>query len=274
MAAGGDNFQPSGKRPGWKSVKSSFRDGLVSRYFVRFHMALILTATGLSGLLFSKILLESGMSRMAVRYGISTVLSYGCFFLFIKMWLRYIGVLRDRRSTDTLDVLDSTDWPMGHSSGSGSGFNGFGGGASGGGGAGGSFEVSGGSGGIAGDAASGLLDGADSDDAIPLLLLALLIALITAVVGSAFYLVWSAPEILSEAAFQAALASGLVTRFKAIESESWEGSIFGKTALPFVVVLCLSVASGHFAQRWRPGAVKISEIVFAVRNNRTHESPQ
>jgi hypothetical protein len=257
-------------RPSPGTVKARFRNGLVARYFVRFHMGLILAATALSGLVFSKLLLVLGLVRMDIRYGICTLLSYGCFFLFVKMWLRYVGVLAERRSSrDDWDIGDLLpDFTPGRGSSSG-GIGRFGGGASGGGGAGGSFETaiavdagtSEGVGEGAGKAVGSLLGGADLDDGLPLLLLALLVALVAAILGSAFYLVWSAPEILSEAAFQAALASGLVTRFRAIDSDSWEGSIFGKTVLPFVALLCLSVAFGHFAHRWRPEAVKISDII-------------
>lgn len=276
------------KRPDWKTMKADFHRGIAARFFVRFHMALILSATALSGLLFSKILLFLGIVRMDVRFGICTLLSYGCFFLFVKIWLRYVGVLAERRASDSsldtaLDVLDPFPFGGGNIPTRGSaGFDGFGGGMSGGGGAGGDFDGGGatdagagamaagqgGSGGGSGGASSlagGLLDGADLDEGLPLLLLALLVALVAAIVGSAFYLIWEAPAILSEAAFQAALASGLITRFRTIDSGSWAGSVFGKTVLPFVVVLCLSVAAGHFAQKWRPDAVRMSEIIESIR---------
>ncbi len=71
-----------------KIRKRSFLRRIRTRFLVRFHMALILVGTVLSGLLASKTLLESGVAAMVVRYPLAVLLSYLAFFLFVKIWLR------------------------------------------------------------------------------------------------------------------------------------------------------------------------------------------
>lgn len=62
--------------------KKTFLRRIRTRFLVRFHMALILVGTFLSGLLASKVLLESGIGAMAVRYPLAVLVSYLAFFLF------------------------------------------------------------------------------------------------------------------------------------------------------------------------------------------------
>src|SRR4030043_845834 len=115
-------------------------------YFVRFHMVLSLSATVISGVICSKVLSLRGVSRMPLRYGIAIILSYLLFFLFVKLWLLYIGIGRHAR---VKKGKGGGSWwgdlmPSFRSSASSSGtprlFTGFRGGTSGGGGAGGPFR--------------------------------------------------------------------------------------------------------------------------------------
>ena len=92
-----------------KRFKRRLMEKLSKSYFVRLHMLIILSATILSGVIFSKILVLVGLNHMPLRYGITIALSYLMFFLFIKLWLLYIGVGRssqvqaDKGKTGFLD---------------------------------------------------------------------------------------------------------------------------------------------------------------------------
>jgi hypothetical protein len=108
---------------------------------------LILSATVISGVICSKVLSMLGVSRMSLRYGIAIIFSYLLFFLFVKLWLLYIGIGRLLRSKKDKGGSSWGDLiPSFRGSGSGGGaprFTGFGGGASGGGGAGEAFALQG-----------------------------------------------------------------------------------------------------------------------------------
>ncbi len=269
--------------------RQRFLTRLRKRFFVRFHMALILLGTFGSGLLASKVLLETGIGSMTVRYPLAVLLSYLAFFLFVKIWLWYVsdapadGPDRGRDAADV--VLDFVDIPGVSSTAVEKAIR-FGGGQAGGGGAGGSFDVvadaagevpspvpdaaravadtaakaAGGAGEAAGDAVSGLFD---TDDAIlPLLLLA---ALLAAVLGAGLYLVWEAPSILPEAAFDAALAASLLRGAKRVEAPDWTAGVFRGTWKPFLWVVAVTVAFAAVAGHCFPHARKVADLFTAAR---------
>jgi hypothetical protein len=56
-------------------------------------MTLMLGAVAISGVGASKLLLELDVNRMLIRYPIAVCVAYGIFFLSVKAWLWYIGLL-------------------------------------------------------------------------------------------------------------------------------------------------------------------------------------
>jgi len=263
--------------------KSNFIKRFTSHHPLRFHMSLILLATVCSGLLATRIMLALQLKNVVIRYPLAVVFAYLTFFIFVKIWLKYVvsfPAAPARRGTagSTLDLL-----PNGSVSGSsgggtklGEGFRG-GGGNFGGAGASGSFaevdsalaesgaEVAasgldaGGSvaeaaGGAAGEAASGL----DLDDGC---LVSVVLAAIAAVfLGVGIYLVYEAPFILSEAAFEAILAGGLVRGVRRISSGDWMGSVVRATWVPLTVTLLLALLAGYLMHRFFPGVTRLSEL--------------
>ena len=67
----------------------AFQDELLRKYFVRWHMSLILAATVASGLLIDKALLWLGFDGMGWRYALSVLGAYGFFFLLVRLWIWY-----------------------------------------------------------------------------------------------------------------------------------------------------------------------------------------
>lgn len=271
-----------------------FKGRLRAHFFVRFHMLLIFSLMILSGVSVSKLLLEFGVRSMPIRYAIAVGVAYGVFFLLVRLWLWYIGIAgtkarqRQHSSSDRSSGGSSSspdiniDFPSG--GGKGSSWGGFGGGKSGGGGASDSWGQpaflasdqsysSGGSGsgwfsGGSSKSSFGLgdlnLDGGD-DGCLGVIVLLLLAALLFAIFGAGIYAVYQAPTILAEAAFQAALASGLIRAAKQMERGDWAGSVFKKTIIPLVIILALAVAFGWAAQRYCPAATKLAEVFRACR---------
>jgi hypothetical protein len=257
-------------------------------YFVRFHMVLILSATVISGVICSKLLSLLGVSRMPVRYGIAIIVSYLLFFLFVKLWLLYIGI--GRRAMMKKDKgKGGSGWgdliPSFRGSGSGSGaprlFTGFRGGASGGGGAGEAFAESNpsvavpvgmGSNPVVAEGAhgggGGILDGLSGvgdEGFLKLLAILLLVVLVFSVVIVGAYLIWCAPIILSDAAFHVLLAANLSRKVRRVKESNWEMSILGATWWGFLLILLAAIAFGIVAQLYNPAAVTVRDLFASAR---------
>jgi hypothetical protein len=270
------------------ALKRRLAERIKRSYFVRFHMFIILSATVISGVICSKILMLIGISSMPVRYGLAIILSYFLFFLFVKLWLLYIGVGRLARSKK--GKSGSGSWwgdliPSFRGSASSTGtprlFTGFGSGASGGGGSGGAFAdgspnmalpvgvgsdpgVAEGGGGGAGNLLEGVADFGD-EGVLKLLAILLLVALVLSVVAVGCYLIWCAPGILSEAAFQVLLVPGLSRKIRRVKESGWEISIFKATWWGFLLILLASVAFGIVAQLYNPAAVSVRDLFISAR---------
>jgi len=270
---------------------------LQHRFFLRLHMAAILTGTLLAGLLVTRILYLAHLNLFAVRYGIAVIAAYAAFVGLIKVWLGYIEFCagRDRRRTAAAasSAATSDNWfdsftfsgtgggPSLGSGGSPAGALSSGGGRFGGGGAIGSWGDGGGNdSNVPALAAANVSSSSTSaphpwwkgggggkggsDDLGELMLVVLIIALVVAVVASFVWIVWAAPGILSEAAFNAALAGALVRHAHTATHGQWVGSVLRKTAIPFALVLIVSIALGWYAQRYCPGAARLADAVHCA----------
>ncbi len=217
-------------------------------------MSLILSATTATGLLSSHALLSLGVDNLVIRYPVTVLIAYLCFFLFIKLWLWYITDTDSSQQNNPLDAVDVIpNINMSGGSGNVISSSSGGGGTFGGGGARGTYDnmdalvrepisvINSGS----GDSSSSSLDGVDidvGDGVMPLVILGVILAV---VFGAGAYLVYDAPVILSEAAFEFFLAAGLIKPVKRLDDPDWMGTVLRTTWIPFAAVLLL--------QRLAPG---------------------
>ncbi len=258
-----------------KPSAAEFKLRLRERFWVRVHMALMLAGVILAGVGFSKLLLELGVKTMAVRYPAAIIVSYGVFFLLVKLWLWYVGIYAARSSTRGGNWgLDLSGADFSSTSGSsGASWSGFGGGNSGGGGAndgwGESLSLS--SGGSSRDLGGGSwfdfgFDWGDDGEGGCLGVLLLLLLLGSAIVllgwgvGGGIYLIYQAPAILVEAAFEAALAAGLVRATRGMGGSNWRSRLFKATWKQFVAMLVLALGVGLAARHWCPAAMKLADL--------------
>ena len=278
-------------------TEPKFKHRLLANFFVRFHMTMILGAVCFSGAITSKLLLMFGVRLMPVRYLIAVCIAYAIFFLLMRLWLWYIGISprarkaisqsNNRRSSSSSSIGDGITFDLSPSdSGSGgSSWSGFGGGSSGGGGASDSWgetsevawlspsppsPASGSNSYQWGSATSGKSGGSfdfdlGDDGCLAIVVLLLLIALVLGIFGAGAYLIYQAPAIFAETAFQAALASGLIKASKDMDATDWKGSVFRATWLPFVVVLVLALAFSIAAHRYCPKATRVMEVFKACK---------
>jgi hypothetical protein len=260
------------------AIEQAFQKHFQRRFSLRLHMFIILLVTALSGVLFSKILLMFDVVNFAIRYPLAVVFSYLIFFACIKLWLICISPSKPDNQTSILEWLDLPS-PSGRGSGGG-GIPSFRGG-------GGQFSGAGASGSFAGDdaaivertllatappapanGASGVIGealgetaGALGDDNIVVAVI-VLIVLVGTVLASTLYVLFDAPTILSEAAFEGFLAASLIRRARAVRDQTWVGSIFRATWKPFAVTVGVAFFCGLVLHSCFPNAVKLADILW------------
>lgn len=255
-----------------RDLPVSFNQSFREHFPVRLHMTVLLFGVLTSGLFFSKLLFEFGMHSMWARYLIAVSASYAVFFLLIKVWLWCVTPSPKRRhSSPDVDPVDlgrlSGDVIEGGAglpvdsavSGQGGDFGG-----------GGATDVWGyqslsssatqsskASAGVSHHGGSGGGSFDLGDEAVVLIALALLVF---AIFGAGVYLVYAAPEILSEAAFQALLAAGLIKASRKMTRQGWMGSVLRATCIPFLVVLLMTGIFGWVAHNYYPHATRLADI--------------
>lgn len=246
-------------------TSASIAGALQKRFFLRVHMFVIVGGTVAVGLLVTKILLITHEHNLALRYGVAVAVSFAAFLGFIKLWLGYVGLCLARK-TSRGDWSDAVHFDFAGVSGGGGGggpqIETGGGSSFGGGGTGGSWGEPAAAPVKASGGGFNLPDICDSDDLGIVILVALLVLAIGA---AAVYVIWAAPAILSEAAFQGVLAAALTRRAKKISHGTWEGSVVRATVIPFAVVLLFAVALGIYAQKRCPSAMRLREAIHCIR---------
>lgn len=115
-------------------------------------------------------------------------------------------------------------------------------------------DSGGGSAGTSGGGKGGGFDIGLDIDFEGLVLVVLAIALVAAIAVASGYLVWAAPDILTEAAFGAVLAGGLARRSREQDAMGWMAGVVKKTWWPFAVVLVLAMAFAGWARTYYPQA--------------------
>jgi len=252
------------------------------------HMTLILVTTAFSGFLFSRLLYDFGHRNILTRYLLVLCLSYAVFFLLIRGWYELISPerrkLRKARrmkrmarksgdplggASDVVDVFvqtiqspspaDSGSVACGPYSGEGGGFSG--------GGATGTFGDSvpapSGAAKTAGEAAGSALGGGDE-----IMIVIVLAAVCLAFVGAGVYIIYEAPLILGDAAFEFALAGALVRGSKKIATEGWVGSVFRTTVVPFLFMLTVTFIAATIIKSHYPNVERISELSYEMQQKR------
>jgi hypothetical protein len=243
-------------------LRARLRRQLLRRFFVRWHMSLILGGVVLAGVATSKLLLLLGIGSIGIRWVVAVVVSYLAFFVLVRLWVAYAAPGVKRRRGD-LDV----DLPIDGLAGSPGGGPSLaplraGGGRFGGGGASASFEgdaapSAGGGGGSGG----GILDGLGFDSDEGFVILVVLGLLLLVLFGAGAYVVYEAPAILGEAWLEVVLASSLVGVSRRLEARHWAGGVLRATVVPFGLVLLLTAVFGWVAGAYCPGAPRLADII-------------
>ena len=249
-------------------TRERFKAALEKRYSPRLHMSLILSASGFAAMIASWSLLHMGVGSMLVRYPVAISIAYATFLVGVWTWLRAMGFIDNEGARRDRSSLDGGDISI-------SGGGGGGGGSSGGGirGGGGSFDGGGasaswaesesapvalvgkGGGGSKGSGFSLDLDG----DGIALLILAL--ALVAVIFVTSGYLIYCAPDVLTEAAFGAALAGTLTRASRKQSPSAWIAGVVRKSWWPYGAVLGAAIVFAGYAHTHYPQATTFRQAI-------------
>ncbi|MEO8302646.1 MAG: hypothetical protein ABI724_00865 [Betaproteobacteria bacterium] len=253
--------------------RQELKQRFVHRFWLRWHMALMLAATFGAGFLTNALLLAIPLHSMSLRWLIALVFAYAVFFACVRLWLAYVGV-RPIAGGDFGNALDATGSPYpGGSWGAGGvrlgpGDAVGGGGRFGGAGAGGAFDFASAGKAPVDSVLSGAGDALDaSDDGGIVLVVVGFVALVVLAVaaGGVAYLVLAAPGMLVDAAFGGLLAGGLVKSVRRMGEPDWEGSVLRSTWKPFTAISIVVLGASAALQWVAPGARTLGEVLMLVR---------
>lgn len=261
------------KKKPLSNLAAKYNNFIKNKVPTRIHMSIILITVSLTGTLVSKLLFEFGLHTLFIRYFLTAISCYVFFLIYIKLWLLYINP--GKNSATTMDNIDLSgiDIDIDVSiSGSSSTVIGEGGSF---GGAGSSSSFAGNIGmpihpmSVSTDTSSSLPDlgGAldiDGDAAGPILIIIAVGAVVIAIFGGGIFIIYQAPSILSDVAFEGLLASGFLKSTRDISSGNWIGSIVKRTYIPFGIITLVATLSGWVIGYFCPVATKILDIQFCI----------
>jgi hypothetical protein len=99
------------------------------------------------------------------------------------------------------------------------------------------------------------------DDAGAVVAIIALVVIVLAVCGAGVYLVWQAPMILSDAAFQVVMTWAVRRKAGEVDDAAWVGSVVKATVWPFVAMLVLTVVTGAVVQGMYPGVHSLGQLL-------------
>ena len=216
-------------------IKQKLSHSISARFFVRFHVALILGAAVAAGWLVNRLLYQAGFTSMVVRHPLAVIAAYVGFLIGLQMWIRYSGIqeyVTSRRSKELLEPHDVK---------------------------------------LKGPADRRPSDWIPPDIPIVadegcLLVVAflLLIALAFALGG---YLVLFAGDLMAELVFELLLAAGLIRGIRRVDTLGSIG-IPRMTLWALAAALTSSILFGLFAKHAHPDATTIGDVVREMKANR------
>ena len=228
-------------------------------------MTIIVLATTAAGLAASKALLLAGLTSVEVRYPLAAIIAYFSFLGFMRLWIAYVHSHQERQGTPEPSSLDWLDLPDLDVPGLDSADATFGGGDSGGAGASDAWDDHP----LASPAPAQSVSSPVSEaghggwNSIPdvdeLGVLVLFGALIVVSLGAGIYLVYTAPAIMPEIAFNAIVASSFAGTARRARSRGWILALFRHTRLPLAAVLTMTIALATGVHRYCPNATKLAD---------------
>jgi hypothetical protein len=228
-------------------------------------MGLMVTDAMLSGTLLSKLMLDTGLTNIVLRYPLSVLVAYAIFLGLMRLWLAYIlptrpSIATRHRALDSLGLVDPSSpqvniasWDTSQP------FTGF------------TAEIQP----VLvlqiygiqrkfqprGSDNGGFNYQPDALDQLPdeLTSIVLFVAVVASVVAAGGYLIYIAPQVLPEVAVNAVLASALGRAAKQAEARGWLTSVVKSTWASAAAVLLLTVGLALAIHRHCPTAATFKD---------------
>lgn len=234
------SWDDPGDIPSREELIEKARTRLLARSLPRLQMSIVVALTGAAGFLSSYSLLQLGMNSMAARYPLAVAVAYGVFLLLLRVWL-YIQRHELKVDVNPLDLLDAADLVPSGANGMAEMTHGF------------SSQAHLGG----GRSARGFDFSLDFDEGAFLVLLALLVLAVTAL-GTALWIVWTAPSLLAEVLVDGLVMTGLYRRLRGSQEPSyWLFSAVRRTWVSAVIAALLFSFAGSLLHRAVPEARSI-----------------
>lgn len=231
------------------------RERLESQSAPRLQMSLIVSLTGLAGLLASASLLKLGLHSMAWRYPAALLIAYGAFLGLLWLWLRS----RAEDWADLGDGADAVDMFTGMVRPFGQGISRS------------SREIAE-DGALAVDLTSAAksvvtarssksskLGWTDAGGVDELAIILLVLGFVLALAAAAFYVVYQAPMLMAEVALDGALVGSLYHRLRECERQHWLHTAWRHTRWPLLAMLLVVWLVGWGLGQAAPGAVTLGQ---------------
>lgn len=182
-------------------------------------------------------------AQLALRLGLAVTAAYAAFFVLVRLWLWAVAETRQPDIDPVSEVAEeSVDVAVdGLLDGPSSARH--------------AVDLDGPSG---GGGSGGALDALDGLGELPVLLI---LGLVLGLIIGAVLLVWNAPAILGEAAFELALVTMLGPRARSLGRPGWTGSVLRATALPYALMLLVAVGVGLGAHAYCPEALRLRDVL-------------
>jgi hypothetical protein len=261
--------------------RSLLETSLTTRFGLRLHMSLMLAAAFSVGFACNFLMLRAGFHGLLLRWVLAYFIGYLVLFVAMRCWLAYVGVRPFSSGAGSNVVGDLVDgasgpWPVGGGGGDGPSTAGVlrgGGGQFGGGGASSGFDGRAGGarltsrGGSSSHGGFSLGDAFDGDGLGKLLILiAVIVAVLAAFGGGIVFMVASAPHLLVDVAFGAALAGGVAPAARRVVSgATWEQSVLSATWKPVLAMFAVMVVAALVFQHFFPGMPTLGAAYTSLR---------
>jgi len=241
------------------------RNRLTSRFGLRLHMTLVVALVFATAFVTTRGLLALHVTSMGLRYLAASITGYAAFFGLLRAWLWYVTeqagaeLVPPHAPDEVALAIDpyaaprSTPVPpepapvaaRGRHGGS-SGVDVI-------------PDISLGSSGSSGGGGFSL--DVDGEGCVAVLIVGI-VALIAAVLfGAAGYVIYQAPTLLGEAAFELVLASVLARSSRRVTRDGWTGSVLAATWKPALVLAVVATLGGFAAQGLCPGEITLRGVI-------------
>lgn len=215
--------------PKLESYKRKLQTSLMARFYLRFHVSLILIFSIFCGWLSDLLLLKTGLNLIILRYPLAVVGAYAAFMFAVWVWIEYSGIREyvNERKCEELIGDDVSETPEKRSENYLDWLN--------------------------------VGDPGASEGCITFIAVLLAAVIIFYFFGG--YLLANAAVFFAEIVVELLLAAGLLRGLNRVESSGWMLSVMNATFWSFIFTLSVAVLFGWWALTYHHAEITLGQII-------------